>query len=312
MILVVTHTADIGADLVIRHFLTRGIEFLRLDTDQLGTPNLHFGFADGEPILIYGDQAIQAGDISAVWARRFARPKSMELVRPEYRQFTIRELQEVMEAFLESVAGLTMNSLEADRKAGNRLYQSVIARSVGFLVPDTLVTQEIDKAKTFLSGQNRAIAKAISFGAITEAGDQVAHTTSVNTSMDFGGLVGCPVLLQSAIHKKCEWRVTTVGDRLFTARTRLDVKIDDCDWRRSPNVAHIFEACTLPADISEKFLYLCKRGGIYFGTHDLIETPEGDFYFLETNPAGQWGWLELTIGLPIGEAVASFLCSSGS
>lgn len=44
-------------------------------------------------------------------------------------------------------------------------------------------------------------------------------------------------------------------------------------------------------------LSLCVCGDLVFAAHDLTETPSGDFYFLETNPAGQWGWLELTTGL---------------
>src|SRR3546814_8793462 len=55
-----------------------------------------------------------------------------------------------------------------------------------------------------------------------------------------------------------------------------------------------------------------KVSGIVFGAHDLIEKHEGDFFFLETNPAGQWGWLEIHHGLQIGAAVASELVKGRS
>jgi hypothetical protein len=75
-------------------------------------------------------------------------------------------------------------------------------------------------------------------------------------------------------------------------------------------VAGIFEVGELPRDVSDRLLTLCNRSAISFGAHDLIEAPNGEFYFLETNPAGQWGWLEVELGLPIGEAVADWLISA--
>lgn len=36
-----------------------------------------------------------------------------------------------------------------------------------------------------------------------------------------------------------------------------------------------------------------------YSTIDLIETPGGDFIFLEINPVGEWVWLEQELGLNI-------------
>ena len=44
-----------------------------------------------------------------------------------------------------------------------------------------------------------------------------------------------------------------------------------------------------------------------YGAIDLIETPDGEFVFLEVNPSGQWGWIADLGGLPIPEAVADML-----
>jgi glutathione synthase/RimK-type ligase-like ATP-grasp enzyme len=286
MILVVTHSTDITADLVIRHLVARRAPFLRISTDLLGTPERHFGFDNDGPIAKYDHHIIRAEAISAVWARRFALPSSLQQIKPEYRMFASRELRDVMEAFLDSVRGAMVNSYEADRKAGNRLLQSRIAKFVGFSVPESLVTQDKNEAKRFAE-KHRVITKAVSYGVLTVDGDQVAHTTSLGDPFEFRGLECCPALLQERINKKCEWRVTTVGDQVFAARTRSDVDVDQTDWRRSHNVGDLFEAFELPSDVSRKLLKLCAHSEIRFGAHDLIETPEGEFYFLETNPAGQ-------------------------
>jgi hypothetical protein len=35
---------------------------------------------------------------------------------------------------------------------------------------------------------------------------------------------------------------------------------------------------------------------------------DGDFFFLEVNPNGEWGWLETSLGLPIADAIVDELC----
>lgn len=305
MIVVVTHSQDLTVDFVIRHLLAQGEPFLRLDTDTLCTADRHFGFRNGIPTLTYGANVFTAHQVTNVWARRFARPNSIAALPSEYNQFVQREIRELTEAFIDAVSGLVVNSYETDRRAGNRITQSIAAAKVGFVVPKTVATQKESVALDFVARQ-KSVTKAISFGILTDDKEQVVHTTSVSQS-GFQGLEICPVLLQENIEKRHEWRVTTVGSRVFSARTRLDVEIDKTDWRRSKYLQDIFEVALLPTDVEQRLVALCKETGLLFGAHDLIERPDGSFVFLETNPAGQWGWLELALGLPIGEAVATLL-----
>jgi glutathione synthase/RimK-type ligase-like ATP-grasp enzyme len=310
VILIATHETDVGADLVIRHLIKKSANYVRIDTNRLGTPGRHFGFANGDAFLRYDDSLVHASDVQAVWARRFVRPDIVEQAKPEYRDFVSRELTHVTESFLDAIDAPRMNSYEADRKAGNRLLQSALARKIGFVVPDTLVTQDANQASAFIGRFSATITKAVSFGIISSDRDEIAHTSRINGMSNLAGLAGCPVLIQPEIEKKHEWRVTTVGHRVFAARTRRGAAVDQLDWRRSEDVGNIFEKADIPRDVSDKLLLLCKRSAIQFGAHDLIEAPNGDFYFLETNPAGQWGWLEVHLGLPIGEAIASWLTSA--
>jgi len=309
VILIATHETDVGADFVIRHLIKRNARFIRVDTNRLGTPTRHFGFANGDAFLRYDDLVVQASHVKAVWARRFARADVAEQANPEYRDFVARELTDVMEGFLDRIDSPRMNSYEADRRAGNRLIQSALARKIGFAVPDTIVTQDVDQASAFINGFSATITKAISFGIISFDQDKIAHTSRINGLSNLAGLAGCPILIQPEIQKKHEWRVTTVGQRVFAARTKQGAAVDQLDWRRSEDVGNIFEKADLPRDVSDKLLLLCESSAIKFGAHDLIEAPNGDFYFLETNPAGQWGWLEIHLDLPIGEAIASWLTS---
>lgn len=308
MILIVTHSTDVTADLVIRHLHRLRAQYIRLDTDTLGTSACHFGFDESGPWLAMNDRLWSPGDFQSVWYRRFALPRVLERVEPSTRLFVQRELSTIMEAFFATITGRQMNSLEADRRAGNRLLQALVARRVGLEIPVTLVTQQESRARQFLLEHEGGITKAISFGLIEESG-RVAFTTQVDGDSDLTGIDICPSLFQKRVSVAHEWRVTIVGKQVFAARTRLEIH-HTLDWRRLPDQCAIFEAATLPSKIEVALMKLMRESGLVFGAHDLIETPDRKFVFLETNPAGQWGWLEVSLGLPIGESVATFLLGS--
>jgi glutathione synthase/RimK-type ligase-like ATP-grasp enzyme len=306
VILIVTHSRDLSADLVIRHLNIAGARFLRLDTDALGTPECHFGFSDG-PTLTCAGQTFAQSSVNALWARRFSLPTIHASLDPRYAEFVRRETGVLMDAFLETLSCHQINPYMADRLAGNRLIQSQRAAAVGLAVPATSASQDREKVRAFLRSFPRSIIKALSFGQLTKDPQDEAHSvafaSAVNIDTDWSGLSVGPVLLQQQIDARFEWRVTTVGDRIFAART---ASTGEVDWRREKNRAQ-FEEAPLPRLVADMLFRLCHDSAIVYGAHDLIETHEGTFVFLETNPAGQWGWLEASLGLPIGAAIAENL-----
>jgi len=296
---------------VIRHLLARGCAYVRLDTDKLGSPACFFG-ARSEPELHLHGQIIRHSDVSAIWARRFALPDVLQRAKPEHGDFIKRELGIVMDAFLEGGPGaFQINPSYADRQAGNRILQTQRAREVGFSVPETLVTQDRDAAQQFLERHSSVICKALSFGRISSPPDAelVAYTSIAPPTLPLDGLICCPTLFQQKIVKRFDWRITTIGSRAFSARAESDPDTAVIDWRQDKNAATKFVRGDAPACILDRLFRLAAASGIVCGAHDLIETESGEFFFLETNPAGQWGWIELTTGLPIGRAIADELTS---
>jgi glutathione synthase/RimK-type ligase-like ATP-grasp enzyme len=104
--------------------------------------------------------------------------------------------------------------------------------------------------------------------------------------------------------------VTIVGDRVFSAAIYTKPHARD-DWRRHSHrgdAAVIFKAEPLPdANTAVLCCRLMKKLGLRYGAFDFVETPEGEMVFLEVNSAGQHGWLEGELGLPISEAIADLL-----
>jgi hypothetical protein len=52
---------------------------------------------------------------------------------------------------------------------------------------------------------------------------------------------------------------------------------------------------------------LKRRLGLVFGAIDMRQTPQGDYVFLEINPAGQFMYIEAATGLPLAKAMAEEL-----
>jgi glutathione synthase/RimK-type ligase-like ATP-grasp enzyme len=44
-----------------------------------------------------------------------------------------------------------------------------------------------------------------------------------------------------------------------------------------------------------------------FGAIDLIQTPSGEYVFLEVNPSGQWLWIDDMLGLGISDSIVDWL-----
>lgn len=306
MILIVTHSDDLSVELVIRHLKNAGASYFRLNTDLLGTLDCYFGHSS-EPFLHVRDKKIYVSDLTAIWARRFAIPQSLARVDAQYVDFVRRELATVMDGFLEAADCFQMNRTLADRLAGNRLLQSQRAVSVGLRVPACIVTQSRDEARQFIDHHKNVVTKALSFGRLkTDPETGVAFTSVVSEKIDLDGLDICPSLFQERVDKKREWRVTIVGQHVFAAYIDSLKGEPVIDWRAG-GAAHSFMPGELPGHARAQLLSLMDASGLAFGAHDLVETPDGEFIFLETNPAGQWGWLELENRLEISSAIASEL-----
>jgi glutathione synthase/RimK-type ligase-like ATP-grasp enzyme len=121
-----------------------------------------------------------------------------------------------------------------------------------------------------------------------------------------------PSLFQRLLEKTVDIRVTVIGKKVFAvaidSQSTVETRID---WRRgdSTNLRHT--VLELPPDIESKCLQLVSTLGLNFGAIDLVLAPNGDYYFLEINPNGQWAWIEQLTGLPLTEALVDLLAEGG-
>ena len=119
-------------------------------------------------------------------------------------------------------------------------------------------------------------------------------------------LRSAPVVIQEYLFPKLDIRVTVVGRKVFAVKILRQGKKIDGDWRRIKKEELEYIPIKLPDDISQLCINLVKKLGLIFGAIDLAFA-NGEYYFLEINPTGEWAWLVNSVNFPIHKEIAYLL-----
>lgn len=306
MILIVTYKNDYTADYLINKLNSLNVEYYRLNCEDILIQKISISIITSVAVSING-----ISRFDSVWFRRVTLPDlNITATKAEYLYYCTE-----LESFLSNL----WLSIKADRwlslpsniyQAENKLLQLEIALSIGFTIPNTLVSYDYDEIKSFyLSCDEDIIIKPLHSGRIEESQDRCGQIfTSKVKAEDLDVLKGSyplPNIYQENIPKDIEIRVTVVGNNIFAASVNSKANQDtQTDWRKEKLK---FDSFKLPKDIEEKCISLVKKLNLNFGAIDLIRKPDGEFVFLEINPNGQWVWIETDTGLKISDAIIFFL-----
>jgi glutathione synthase/RimK-type ligase-like ATP-grasp enzyme len=233
---------------------------------------------------------------------------------PTHRSF----VQATSQRYLEGLYALTHclwlpAKPEVDRLADNKLTQLAVARDIGFSIPDTLVTNRPGDALDFFQRHASSIISKSLVNMEVMVQDQphvIVYTRPVHRRdlLQVDSVRHAPVIFQAYVPKSIELRVTVVHEQALAASiASQDGRLTRHDWRHYDDHRVRYSRFDLPRDVKRMCISLVRRLGLGFGAIDLILTPDGEFVFLEINPNGQWGFVEMATGLPIGEAIADAL-----
>jgi D-alanine-D-alanine ligase-like ATP-grasp enzyme len=111
---------------------------------------------------------------------------------------------------------------------------------------------------------------------------------------------------QEWVPKRYDVRMTVAGRRCFSVAIIAESDAAYIDWRSDYHSLR-YEPIDTPVDIAASAMDYLDQFGLAFGAFDFVVDPDNQWWFLECNPNGQWGWLEHETGLPIGSALADLL-----
>lgn len=309
-VLVITNEDDPHADAVIdslgdpvfRLNTERIID--KFETDVFISDVIHTSIFTG-----YGRKFLYE-DVSSVYYRRPEKPilenSSMDEIR----------VGEAWGALYHSLYGLDhlpwMGHPLRDKRNSSRLLQLKTAVDVGFRIPATIISRNLKEIKNFVKNCEKVAVKPIHMRGLTENKNWTPYFTEVIDEKAFQDIddevLGSTYnYIQKYIPKKREWRITIVGDSVFPCVLESqDSDGGQEDWRKInyQSIKHYHEE--LPVLIRELVLDYVKKLKMPFGAMDLIETPDGQWYFLECNPNGQWLWIQELTHQPISNAIAAW------
>lgn len=208
-----------------------------------------------------------------------------------------------------------MDDPASNAHASNKLLQLTLARRLGLLVPDTLVTRSSDEALAFWAKhQGHVVIKPLSVGYVeTSTGvlEGQVFTSTVDSShlRDSRRLALCPSLLQQQIPKGVDVRVTIVDQSMTAMYLREAEDRVQVDIRKADMTCLKYDPAHIPEETASRLLRMLKLLDLRFGAFDLIETVRGELFFLEVNPNGQWAWMDL---LGVTDIARTFLASFGA
>ncbi|WKZ32803.1 MAG: hypothetical protein QY316_12990 [Thermodesulfobacteriota bacterium] len=315
MIIILSNREDITADYVILELRKRKVDFFRFNTEDFPlNVKLSLNYGTTNFLQTPNNKIIPFSDIQSIWYRR--------PILPDFNKF---RLEKGVEDFCtkESFAALegAWTLLDCNwvsnpfniRKAEIKPFQLSVASEIGFKIPKTLISNDSELIKNFYLKNNKCtIVKPIKTSVVKKvAGEDIIFTSSVQ---DFAiekvsKCIPIPSIFQERLPKKYDIRVTVIGEQVFPVEIHSqDFRDSMVDWRQgeNPKIKHLRHE--LPKDISDKCLQLNKRLGLKFSAIDFVFTPNGDYYFLEINPNGQWAWIEERTGYKLTESLVDLLC----
>jgi hypothetical protein len=296
---------------VVRELECSGYPTLIYEADRvaLGEIPLSIAVSNKEGLTVtYNDKPLDLLHLGAAWLRR---PSTFGVQKPgedrATRMSIDRERRAAQAILWDTIPDERwLNTPRATMDAQEKIGQLLIARELGFTIPDTMVSNNWPAIVSMLPKGDLAFK---TFGGLLHSADgsKAAFTRHFASQDDLPlSAQPFPGIMQQFIGKQREWRVTVVGDEIFPAAIYTDAEAKH-DWRQHQGTASVrFQSEPFPEPMQQRCKAFLAHTNLRYGAFDFVENDAGIF-FIEMNPAGQYGWLEEELGLPISRSIADEL-----
>lgn len=312
-VLVLTHQDDMSADLVVKELHNQSARVFRADIGDFPfslSVSAQFDCSwHGE--LRGADGSVELADIRSIYVRRPTAFRFPPAMTDAERQFATREARRGLVGLLMSLPCAWVNHPARAADAEYKPFQLASAAACGLAVPRTVITNvpdEADQHSAFLGSP--VVYKTLASASVAD-GERVSiiYTTDVTRADMADGRVALTAhQFQTRVPKVRDVRATVVGKQVFAANILANGETAGglLDWRRD-YAALRYEPTSLPPEVEASLLAVMDRLGLSFAAADFLATADGQHYFVDLNPSGQWGWIQDATGLPIAAAIAAQL-----
>lgn len=308
--LIISSTIDFSTDLVCYQLMISGKNYYRLNRDEFKNHNIFIDFQNKSMMISIENETynIQFEKLKGVFYRApvFLRTQTKaelsvqeQLERNQWSSF-LRNLIIFQNANW-------INNPVYTYRAENKMYQLSIAESCGFQIPKTYVS---NGNNDIFENDKQYIVKSLDTALFynTQTNKEMFTYTNVISGKELQEyeLTSAPIIIQEFLNPKIDCRVTFVQEKLFPIKIKQNGGGVYGDWRLyKDNLEYI--PFQLPSEIDMSIRNLMQKLELQFGGIDLAIV-DGKYFFIEVNPTGEWGWLELKTGMKISQAIKKTLC----
>tara|TARA_R110002020_G_scaffold334609_5_gene549883 strand:- start:213 stop:1157 length:945 start_codon:yes stop_codon:yes gene_type:complete len=311
MILILSTPTDLDTEKVIEWLNHFEEPFFRLNDEDLMMGITEFFFSphdSNKTYFSYKGEKVFLKDIRTVWFRKFGflSTYEKELDRnSDFYKYIYSEFSSVRKLILELLADKKWLYKKGVLPSKPLVLEKAI--SVGLRTPNTAITSSKERLKNFneklitkpIGEGKQVLANSLNFPFMTLAINSVNHLPHKFS----------PSYVQEQIAKSYEIRVFYLEGKLFSMaifsqndkKTEIDFRVFD------PEQPIRFVPYNLPKDVELKIIKFMKSINLNTGSLDFIKNTEGEYIFLEVNPAGQFGMTAYPCNYPLHKEVASTL-----
>lgn len=292
-ILIITSSFDKTIDFLINKFKHK-YQFLRLNLDQID----QYCLALTKEGLVFRSQEDATQDlfneIKSIYFRKIYLP-DLSKYDSLYHNYMQKEIYNFIIGIADSFEGRVLSKPSLLRQVENKIYQFHLAKKLNLLIPDVCISNCAAYVNSNVA-LGEWIAKPISIGKITN--DKQILTNVLEHYVH--NIELSPTYFQKKIKNDYELRITYINGFFYCVK----IVSQKVDWRNDVNAK--YELIDVPEIVKEECLRFLYYTGLNFGAFDYIVN-NGNYYFLECNPNGQWLWLENKLNLDISEKIMEFL-----
>jgi glutathione synthase/RimK-type ligase-like ATP-grasp enzyme len=318
MLLIITNKSDLTSDYLIIRLVERKIPFYRFNTDDYyhkALINIEISNSKQKALIQYMNDILCLDEVEGVYFRRPIPPILSSEIQDNDLGFAQREITETLSGLWRLFNNtIWMNNPKFLYLARNKIEQLKVAQSLGFNIPNTLVSTSKSYIRDFYEKNKPIIIKAVKHGFYEYKNRIKVALTNEITLSDIAKLdefASIPAIYQKKLEKKYDIRITVIGNDVFsTALFSQEHQASKVDWRAwdlSENFDLRHERIVLPDDIIQKCIEITTYFNLSFSAIDMVYTVDGEYVFLEMNPSGQWAWIEEKLGYPLRDTIINFL-----
>lgn len=325
-IVIFSQRVDVSTNDIIDWIIKYDKPYVRInvETDVLTGINFNMPNNGGKDIieLEFGDKKINFSKIHSFWYRRGGIPSCLLPGEEELLENFLFEdvsikvqthlheeivyLNHYLHYYLENI--LPVKKIGSKFNANlSKLVQLSVAKKVGLIIPDTIVTNN----KKYLPVEKKLITKGIQEVLYTQ-GDKMrffGYTEEVNIS-EISDLF-MPSLFQEKLEKDFELRIFYLNKICYSmvifSQGSSQTSVDFRKYNYSvPNRRVPFK---LPKHIEKKIIDFMTSLNLDTGSLDFVVTSNGDFVFLEVNPVGQFGMVSNSCNYNLEKEIVDYLVS---